>query len=233
MSASNSNPNPNPLYPQVILSNPDATSPFSSSSTPTIYPSVNMEDLAQNLFPEDDTVSQAPTLQSSEDILIRVPGALVHLIEKDQSVELACGELVIVSLTQGNNVVTVLARVGDDIQWPLAKDEVAVKVDEAHYFFTLRVPSNESLENDEDDEDFSGKECEMFNYGLTIASKGQEALLKELDRVLEKYSCFTVQKVEEGKDIEVLDGLVAREMAPEELELKEKKELMADSSAAY
>ncbi|GMY05457.1 protein EARLY-RESPONSIVE TO DEHYDRATION 7, chloroplastic-like [Fagus crenata] len=233
MSASNSNPNPNPLYPQVILSNPDATSPFSSSSTPTIYPSVNMEDLAQNLFPEDDTISQAPTLQSSEDILIRVPGALVHLIEKDQSVELACGELVIVSLTQGNNVVTVLARVGDDIQWPLAKDEAAMKVDEAHYFFTLRVPSNESLENDEDDEDFSGKECEMLNYGLTIASKGQEALLKELDWVLEKYSCFTVQKVEEGKDIEVLDGLVAREMAPEELELKEKKELMADSSAAY
>ncbi|GMY39864.1 protein EARLY-RESPONSIVE TO DEHYDRATION 7, chloroplastic-like, partial [Fagus crenata] len=178
-----------------------------------------------NLFPEDDTVSQAPTLQSSEDILIRVPGALVHLIEKDQSVELACGELVIVSLTQGNNVVTVLARVGDDIQWPLAKDEAAVKVDEAHYFFTLRGPSNESLENDEDDEDFSGKECEMLNYGLTIASKGQEALLKELDWVLEKYSCFTVQKVEEGKDIE-RDGSGG-------IRVEREEELMADSSAAY
>ncbi|KAL7214242.1 hypothetical protein ACSBR1_026621 [Camellia fascicularis] len=37
------------------------------------------------------------------------------------------------------NVVAVLARIDDEIQWPLAKDEAAVKLDESHYFFTLRV----------------------------------------------------------------------------------------------
>lgn len=232
MSASNRNQNPNPLYPEVVLSNPDANSPFSSSSSSasTIYPSVETKELAENLFPEDDPASQTPTLHSSENVLVRVAGVVVHLIEKDQSVELACGELVIVGLNQGNNTVAVLARVGDEIQWPLAKDEAAVKLDESHYFFSLRVPASGSLENDEKAEDFGGKECEMLNYGLTIASKGQEGVLKELDQVLETYSCFSVKEVGDG---EVLDGFVAREMTPEELEEEDKRELMVQSSAAY
>ena len=59
-----------------------------------------MTELAENLFPEDDSVSQAPILQSSENVLVKVPGVVVHLIEKDYSVELASGELVIVGLNQ-------------------------------------------------------------------------------------------------------------------------------------
>ena len=59
-----------------------------------------MTELAENLFPEDDSVSQAPILQSSENVLVKVPGVVVHLIEKDHSVELASGELVIVGLNQ-------------------------------------------------------------------------------------------------------------------------------------
>lgn len=229
-------------YPEVILSNPEATSPLSnnpassySASSSSLYPSVEVKDLAENLFPaEEEAVLQtSPSLQPYEDVLVRVPGALVHLIEKDHSVELACGELEIVSLRQGANVVAVLARIGDDIQWPLAKDEAAVKLDEAHYFFTLRAPADGSVGNYEDGEDFECKECEMLNYGLTIASKGQEALLKELDRVLEMYSCFSEQKVGEFGGWEVLDGSVAKEMSPEELESKENKDLMGESSAAY
>ena len=92
MSASNSNQNLNPLYLEIILSNPDANSPFSSSSS--IYPSIEMTELAENLFPEDDSVSQAPILQSSENVLVKVPGGVVQLIEKDHSVELACGPVV-------------------------------------------------------------------------------------------------------------------------------------------
>ncbi|XP_062176811.1 protein EARLY-RESPONSIVE TO DEHYDRATION 7, chloroplastic-like [Alnus glutinosa] len=237
MSASKPSQTPNPLYPQVILSNPEAKSPFSTNptSSSSLYPSIDVNGLAEKLFPaEDDAVSgTSSSLQSYEDVLVRVPGVLVHLIEKDRSVELASGELAIVGLRQGDNVVTVLARVGDGVQWPLAKDEAAVKLDEAHYFFALRVPATGSVGNGEDDEDFGSKECEMLNYGLTIASKGQEALLEELDRVLEKYSFFSVQKVGEHGKWEVLDGSVAREMTPGELESEESKELMGKSSAAY
>ncbi|OMO93741.1 hypothetical protein COLO4_16704 [Corchorus olitorius] len=91
----------------------------------------------------------------------------------------------------GNNIVAVFARIGDEIQWPLAKDEPVVKLDTSHYLFTLRVPSNGSFEEGKDSK---GTE-EVLNYGLTIAAKGQEGLLKELNRVLETYSCFSVQEV--------------------------------------
>ncbi|XP_022763066.1 protein EARLY-RESPONSIVE TO DEHYDRATION 7, chloroplastic-like isoform X2 [Durio zibethinus] len=214
------------LYPQVDLSNPDATSFYNSSSpSSSLYPSIDMKDLAENLFPEDDTVL-VTHLDSQEQLLLKVPGAIVHLIERETSVQLACGELCIVSLLQGDNIVAVFVRIGDDIQWPLAKDEPVVKLDTSHYFFTLRVPSNGSFGD--------GRDCkqteEVLNYGLAIAAKGQEGLLKELDRVLETYSCFLVQEV---KGIENWNVVDTRNVAPEELEREEKRELIVGSSMAY
>ncbi|XP_048233848.1 protein EARLY-RESPONSIVE TO DEHYDRATION 7, chloroplastic-like [Ricinus communis] len=205
------------LYPQVDLSNPEAVSSSSSSaSSSSLYTSIDMKDLARDVFPED---RQEPR----EELLIKIPGVIVHLIERERSIELACGDLTIVSLKQGDTVIAVFARVGnDDIQWPLAKDEASVKLDESHYFFTLRVPQN-------DDE--LSKEVELLNYGVTIASKGQEGLLKEFDKILECYSSFTVQEVRETENWELIDGNIAKGILPEELE--KKKELMEESSAAY
>ncbi|GMP37539.1 hypothetical protein CsSME_00009164 [Camellia sinensis var. sinensis] len=223
----------NSLYPQVDQSNPEAISSSSSSpSSSTIYPSIDMKDLAENLFPDND--SQNPNsqsqLESSEEILIRVPGTIVHLIDKEQSVELACGELTIVRLLQGGNVVAVLARIDDQIQWPLAKDEAAVKLDESHYFFTLRVPSEAGFDNEEDNDEVNMESENLLNYGVTIASKGQEGLLEAFDSILEHYSAFSVQKVSEAVD----GSVVARETSPEEMESEEeKRELMEGSSAAY
>ncbi|KAL9415467.1 hypothetical protein AB3S75_043706 [Citrus x aurantiifolia] len=213
------------LYPEVDLSNPEAASASTaaSSSPSSLYPSVDMKDMAENLFPEDDAVSHITTnAPPSEHVLVKIPGAIVHLIEREHSVELASGELYIVSLSQGDNVVAVFARVGDEIQWPLAKDEPAVKLDDSHYFFTLRVPENGSLETDQ-------VHHEVLNYGLTIATKGQKHLLKELDKVLETYSCFSVQKVKNMGNWE----MVAKEMSPEELKSAENRELMGKSSGAY
>lgn len=213
------------LYPEVDLSNPEAASASTaaSSSPSSLYPSVDMKDMAENLFPEDDAVSHiTANAPPSEHVLVKIPGAIVHLIEREQSVELASGELYIVSLAQGDNVVAVFARVGDEIQWPLAKDEPAVKLDDSHYFFTLRVPENGSLETDQ-------VHHEVLNYGLTIATKGQKHLLKELDKVLETYSCFSVQKVKNMGNWE----MVAKEMSPEELKSAENRELMGKSSGAY
>lgn len=227
MSSPKRSENPaNPLYPEVILSNPEATSPFyatpatSSSSSPSPYPPVDMTDAAENLFPESDNLYAQP----SEETLVKVPGAMVHLIQTEKSIELACGELTIVGLRQGDNVIAVLARVGDEIQWPLAKDEPAVKLDDTHYFFTLRVPADGG-----DSDRGEGGDFEMLNYGLTFAAKGQDGLLKELDRVLEAYSCFSVQEVKEMENWE----MVARELSPDDLRSKEKKQLVEENSAAY
>lgn len=70
---------------------------------------------------------------------------------------------------------------------------------------------------------------------MTIASKGQEGLLKELDAILEKCSSFSVQKVSEKgkKKGEVLDGSVAKEVSPKDLESAKKKEMMEGRCAAY
>ncbi|KAL3652743.1 hypothetical protein CASFOL_002424 [Castilleja foliolosa] len=87
-----------------------------------------------------------------------------HLIDKQHSVELANGDFSIVQLKQGGNVVAALARIGDQIQWPLAKDEAAVKLDAAHYFFRLAVPSEHGEINSES----------ILNYGLTKAEKAVE-----------------------------------------------------------
>ncbi|KAK9285060.1 hypothetical protein L1049_024245 [Liquidambar formosana] len=245
------NPNhKNSLYPEVIQSNPDTSSGFHSNPSPSssLYPSLDMKVLVENLFQENDGTHQNPSShppsappRSVEEVLLKIPGAILHLIDKQYSVELACGDFTVIRLRQGENIIAVLARVADEIQWPLAKDEAAVKLDESHYFFSLRVPKENGSGSDSSDDEgrpsgqSGANESEnMLNYGLTIASKGQEGLLKELDGILEHYSSFSVQKVtEKGKKSEVLDGSVAKEMSPEDLKSGKKKKLMEKRCAAY
>ncbi|CDY29202.1 BnaA06g25550D [Brassica napus] len=199
------------LYPTVDMSNPEAplNPSSSSSSTTNLYPSLDMDDLARDLFPEQPETTPVPVSAppaATEEVILKISGAILHLIDKSYSVELACGDLTIIRIVQDGNVVTVLARVADEIQWPLTKDENSVKVDESHYFFTLRTTKD--FGHDPSHEDDEEEENEMLNYGLTVASKGQEHLLEELERILEDYSCFTVQQVsEEAKETgeEVLD----------------------------
>ena len=75
----------------------------------------------------------------------------------------------------------------------------------------------------------------MLSYGLTIASKGQEDLLKELDKVLQECSAFSVQKVSEKakKEGEALDASLELTISPADLETEEKKEMMEEKCAAY
>ncbi|CAG7900722.1 unnamed protein product [Brassica rapa] len=231
----NPNKQSSSLYPTVDMSNPEAPlNPISSSSTSNLYPSLDMNDLANNLFPEQPETRSIPVSAppaATEEVILTISGAILHLIDQSYSVELACGDLAIIRIVQDGNVVAVLARVADEIQWPLTKDENSVKVDESHYFFTLRPSKDFGSDSSDEDED----NADMLNYGLTVASKGQEHLLEELERILDHYSCFTVQKVsEEAKETgeEVLDVTVARETSPVEL-TGERKEIVEKQCAAY
>ncbi|KAI3451416.1 hypothetical protein Pfo_008081 [Paulownia fortunei] len=237
------NPNRTPMYPQVIDSNHETAPPLHpSSSSSSLYPTIDMKDLLENLFP-DSNDGTAPGTQpytpsappeSIEESLITIPGAILHLIDKHYSVELATGDLRILRLRQGDNTVAALAAVADDIQWPLTKDLTAVKLDTSHYFFSFRPPRET-----EDSDSRKGKEKnkkekeenEVLSYGLTIVSKGQEGLLKDLDGILETYSNFSVQKVEEKAAV---TGAAAREITAGELKTdKKKKEEVEGQSAAY
>ncbi|TYJ47461.1 hypothetical protein E1A91_A02G191200v1 [Gossypium mustelinum] len=186
----------------------------------------------------DPSPPLAPTAppEAVEEVLIKIPGAIVHLIDKSYSVELACGEFSVIRLWQDNEIVAVLARVADEIQWPITKQGTSVKLDDSHYFFSLQFPKEADLIEDGDrkvkksDDDGS----DLLSYGLTIASKGQEDLLSQFDVILQCYSFFTVQKVNE-KGEEVLDGAVsaAKNTSPEDLNSGSKKEAMEGKCAAY
>ncbi|XVE82468.1 hypothetical protein DITRI_Ditri16bG0007100 [Diplodiscus trichospermus] len=211
-----------------------------------------MRDLVENLFPDSSVYSAnlhddrsgspfAPTAppEAVEEVLIAIPGAIVNLIDTSYSVELACGDFTVIRLWQGQDIVAVLARVADEIQWPLTKDGTAVKLDDSHYFFSLQLPKEANSSDSDDDrkkrkKKTSSDASDLLSYGLTFASKGQEYLLRELDVILQCYSCFTAQKVEQ-KGEEVLDGAVAaaKEMSPADLKSESKKEVMEERCAAY
>lgn len=222
---------PQPSPPPFAPSAPPFPIPTTTPSSSSLYPPVDVSDFTEDLFPhiaEDDPKN--PSLQPpSEETMLRIPGAFLHLIDKQRSVELASGDLYISGLRQGDSFVAVLVRVGgtdDAVQWPLAHDEAAVKLDESHYFFSLHVPGETG--------DGGGGSPDVLSYGLTFASKGQEALLKELDAILESYSSFSVQKVSGKEPAEALDGTVAKEVTPTEvMEDSSKKEMMEEQCVAY
>lgn len=105
----------------------------------------------------------------------------------------------------------------------MTKDQAAVKLDDSHYFFSVRAPK------ECDDDDDLG---DMLNYGLSFALKGQEDVTENLDKVLESYCSFSKQKVKE-KGEEVLDVSVAKELSPSDLEVEKNKEVMEKKCQAY
>jgi len=56
--------------------------------------------------------------EATEEVLLRIPGAILNLVDKDYNVELACGDFFVIRLRQGDNVVAAYARVAEEIQWP-------------------------------------------------------------------------------------------------------------------
>ncbi|CAN8268176.1 unnamed protein product [Cochlearia groenlandica] len=226
------------LYPDIDQSIPD--NPFATNNTS----SSSSSNLAPNLFPDHGdayTNQSSPSAppQATEEILIRIPGAILNLIDRSYSVELACGDFTVVRIVQGPNIVAVLANVADEIQWTISKNEVATKVDGSHYFFSIHPPNSNSKSNGS--ESGSGSDPvhdsndEILNYGLTIASKGQENVLNELDNVLKSYCCFTEQRMsEKAKETgqEVLGSSMAANTSPEELK-GDRKAAVEGQCAAY
>eukprot|EP01018_Ginkgo_biloba_P002850 Gb_14735 [translate_table: standard] len=76
----------------------------------------------------------------------------------------------LVKLVQRGYDIAGFARIRDEIQWPLAKDEAVVKLDECHHFFSLQL------------------EVKLV-------------YCKELDKHLDKYSYFSVQKIAERQAV--------------------------------
>ncbi|MCO5562993.1 hypothetical protein L7F22_016629 [Adiantum nelumboides] len=136
--------------------------------------------------------------QGSEETLLKIPGAIVHLVDGEESAHLATGVFSLLRLAaQDGKGIAVFAKVGDDLQWPLTKDVPTAKLDANHYFFTLHVPPE--LEDGEDDGQTRAQNGpEMLNYGVTFTNDGGQSLLVELDKYLEQYSFFSLPQIVQG-----------------------------------
>ncbi|EMS62103.1 hypothetical protein TRIUR3_32479 [Triticum urartu] len=109
------------------------------------------------------------------------------------------------------------------------------KLDAGHYFFSLHVPHSDHPDDKEDAEAETDADREAaLSYGLTVAGKGQEQVLEELDRVLKEYTTFSVKQVDEeaGGKSEVMDTRAVSEITPEEA-AGDKKEEIEEQSAAF
>lgn len=128
----------------------------SSAMYPKVYEGKSMEEVAKEEGSEEDDGDDSP-VEAREECLVTVPNAIVHLIDDQQSPHLASGHFSIVRITQKGrgkgkgsknwNGIVVLVRVGENLHWPLMKDEATVKLDPTHYFFTLPVPSSVEEQN--------------------------------------------------------------------------------------
>lgn len=110
----------------------------------------------------------------SEDVLLRLPGAQLHLIDRRRSLPLAAGDLSLLRIRDGDTSLAATARLGP-IQWPLARDVAAVRLDPCHYSFSLTVPASPD---------------DPLHYGLTLSDPNPR-----LDGVLATYTRFSAHSV--------------------------------------
>ena len=138
-----------------------------------------------------------------EDTIHKIKKATVHLVEAEEAIELARGELVTVKVFDGAVLLAVLLRINSSVQWPLTKDEPVVKLDNFHYLFSL--PENNGG---------------FLNYGVTFSGAGEE--LASLDSFLVENSCFSsVSRCSpvsgagywSGLNVEDYNGLLAKAIA--------------------
>lgn len=95
-------------------------------------------------------------------------------MEQGEAVELAAGEFTLVRISDENLSLVTIVKVGEDLQWPLTKDEPVVKVDALHYLFSLPM-----------------KDVETLSYGVTFSEQSEGSSLGSLDSFLEEHACFS------------------------------------------
>lgn len=94
-------------------------------------------------------------------------------MDEGEAIELAKGEFTLVRIFDENVSLATIIKVGDDLQWPLTKDEPVVKLDVLHYLFSLPIKDDEPL-----------------SYGVTF-SESYGSSLGLLDSFLREHSCFS------------------------------------------
>ncbi|KAK4759764.1 hypothetical protein SAY87_022895 [Trapa incisa] len=111
---------------------------------------------------------------TKQQVLLQIPSCTVHLMDQGEALELSNGrEFTLLTILDENISLATIIKVGDDLQWPLTKDEPVVKLDSFHYLFSLPV-----------------KDGDPLSYGVTFMEQ-YASYLGSLDKFLEDHSCFS------------------------------------------
>ncbi|XP_012572134.1 senescence/dehydration-associated protein At3g51250-like isoform X2 [Cicer arietinum] len=119
-----------------------------------------------------------------QEVLIKIPECKVHLMDEGEAFELAQGHFMVIKTFDEDVSLATIIKVGDDLHWPLTKDEPVVKLDALHYLFSLPV-----------------KDGEPLSYGLSFAEDSYGSLVL-LDSFLKEHSCFSGLKLSNKNDLD-------------------------------
>ncbi|KAK6915508.1 Senescence/spartin-associated, C-terminal [Dillenia turbinata] len=108
-----------------------------------------------------------------QEVLLHIPGCRVTLVEGGEAMELVNGDFTILRISDENVYLATIIKVGDDLQWPLTKDEPVVKLDTHDYLFSLPI-----------------KDGELLSYGVTFLQQYSNNL-GWLDSFLKEHCCFS------------------------------------------
>ncbi|XP_030491484.2 senescence/dehydration-associated protein At4g35985, chloroplastic [Cannabis sativa] len=129
------------------------------------------------------------------EILLQIPVCRVHLVEAGEALELANGDFKLTRILDENVSLATIVSVGNDLTWPLTKDEPVVKLDSLNYLFSLPMTDGDP----------------PLSYGVSFPDDCA-FFLTSLDSFLKENTCFsgltTTPKTTQSK------GLDWKEFAP-------------------
>ncbi|KAF9616028.1 hypothetical protein IFM89_027967 [Coptis chinensis] len=121
--------------------------------------------------------TNSPTETSNlpkQELLLQIPECTLNLIEGGESTVLVKGDFTLIRLLDENTSLAFIVKVGNDIQWPLTKDEPVVKLNKLNYLFSLPL-----------------KDGDPLSYGVSFSEQFSSDLAL-FDTFLKEHSCFSV-----------------------------------------
>ncbi|EPS67503.1 hypothetical protein M569_07274, partial [Genlisea aurea] len=140
------------------------------------------------------------------EILLRIPDCRVHLVTEGEALPLATGDFELLRVSEENVALAILIRVGDEIRWPLTKDEPVVKLDASNYLFSLPIGDGNpityavsfgSIESLGSLDSFLS-ENSLFNSRCPAQKEGSVIDWKEFAPAIDDYNTFLGKAVAKG-----------------------------------
>ncbi|CAI9759016.1 unnamed protein product [Fraxinus pennsylvanica] len=124
-------------------------------------------------LPSDEYQEIPENKNVKHEVLLKIQECKVYLMDGGEALELANGDFTLFRLSDECVSLATTIKIGDELQWPLTKDEPVVKLDALNYLFSLPM-----------------KDGKPLSYGVTFSEKINGESLGNLDSFLKEHSLF-------------------------------------------